>query len=144
MSIFECISTVISIIALAVSLKVYFKNRLFNNSAIELTFSSQLNIARDEILKIEQELATLKGKGQYDPVKIAVLNRYNVAIYSFLALYNNGCDKYYRNAINNNAFEKLYLPEIQAIYANPTYSSMLRKYNFAFLNKFHKDNCNKK
>ena len=142
MTVYEIISILISSFALVVSIKVYLKNKLYNTASVELELKSQIQDAKARLLKAKEDLALLKSRGEYDPLKIEVKNRYFSDIYSLLSLYNEGCGKYFRHAVKSDSFKKLYLNEIISIFKSKDYITIIRQNNFEYLSRFYLSYCN--
>ena len=54
MSIFEKVSLGISIIALIISLAVYFKNKLYSSASLEATIFAQISLAKSNLHPLQK------------------------------------------------------------------------------------------
>ena len=119
MSIFEKVSLGISIIALIISLAVYFKNKLYSSASLEATIFAQISLAKSN-LSSATENRIVFNKDISDEKSAAISAKEDL-----VKAYEFACQHYRSGAVNRENFNNLYKAEIESLFTDPAFSEII-------------------
>ena len=123
MSIFEKVSLGISIIALIISLAVYFKNKLYSSASLEATIFAQISFAKSNLSSATENRIVFNKD-----ISDLALHEKSAAISAkedLVKAYEFACQHYRSGAVNRENFNNLYKAEIESLFTDPAFSEII-------------------
>lgn len=123
MSIFEKVSLGISIIALIISLAVYFKNKLYSSASLESTIFAQISLAKSNLSSATENRIVFNKD-----ISDLALHEKSAAISAkedLVKAYEFACQHCRSGAVNRENFNNLYKAEIESLFTDPAFSEII-------------------
>ncbi len=139
MSSYEKLNLILSLIALLISLFVFFKNRLYTNRSFLIEIFNQMSASFSNYQLSRHELAvSQKSDATFSSISL----KHHENLLTVLSVYDHACYWYYHHAFSRKVFREHAALDIKSLFLTPDFSDVLNSSSqFDSLKKFYQNVC---